>query len=85
MEDICVVRFLFRLTQTVWRSEVSFFLGAELHSDSPTKNISRGMMGDPERGFLPVFGQTLCRASPSTFSTPKPQRGQTRNHMTITW
>lgn len=30
------------------------------------------MMGDSERGFLPVFGQTHCRASPLTSSTQKP-------------
>lgn len=30
------------------------------------------MMGDSVRGFLPVFGQTHCRASPLTSSTQKP-------------
>lgn len=63
----------------VWRWEVSFFLGAELHYDQLPKNISRGMMGDPERGFLPVFGQTLCRASLLTFSTLKPRPLRQRN------
>lgn len=37
------------------------------------------MMGDPVWGFLPVFGQSLCRASPSTFSTLKPHLLQQRN------
>ena len=30
------------------------------------------MMGDTERVFHPVFGQTYCRASPSTFRTLEP-------------
>lgn len=30
------------------------------------------MMGESVRGFLPVFGQTHCRASPLTCSTQKP-------------
>lgn len=72
----------FRVRPAVWRSEVSFFLKAKLHHDEPPKNMSRGMMGDPERGFLPVFGQTLRRASPPTCSTLNPlllrQRNPTR-------
>lgn len=49
---------MLRVRLAVWGS--GFLLRAELHVDSTTINISRGMMGVPEQGFLPVFGQTLA-------------------------